>query len=192
MKAILSILGVVLLGGCSALVSAPSGTTASSQASAATPSPSTWSQTSTVIPTITILPGLSPLQHPGFPGIVFLVDMQRWTDDTQATGSIEGQEQFLQYKSIPNCRLNAYSAGELPTPARISVRVMRGRVFHVYEYPDHALYKSSQVFFKLEGITNDECLIPLETILANIADEAVFDARVLPTRVVTKTPVIPG
>jgi len=132
------------------------------------------------------------MRHPGFPGLVFLVDANRWADDLQAGSSPADPNLFLQYKSNPTCRLEAVSDTKIPVPALIDLEVMRGRVFHVFEYPGYSLYESRRVYFRLVGVDDLECQTVLETLLADVVDASEFAGGATPTAHATPAPSLGG
>jgi hypothetical protein len=192
MKRLLAIALFFALVGCVQIVPPPPGAPAAFNLTPTIRADQTVTPESVTIPTITILPGLTPLEHPGFPGIVFLVDLLRWTNDTRSEPSPAIQEEFLHYTTNPDCRLNAFIGSDLPVPESISLMVMRGRIFHIYEYDDSAIYESGNVFFKLEHTGSLQCRTTLETLLANIAADSVFHGQSVPTQFSTSTPAPRG
>jgi hypothetical protein len=149
----------------------------------------TQTRTPGLAPTITFLPGLTPLQHPGFPGLVFLVDTRRWANDFHPGDPTADQERFLHYNTIPACRLEANSPSPLPMPAQIDTESMRGRVFHIYKYTGYEIYQTGQVYFKLEDTNNLECHTVLGTLLANMVDSGEFYGGATGTPFATREPV---
>jgi hypothetical protein len=142
--------------------------------------------------TITFLPGLTPLEHPGFPGLVFLVDARRWTDDFRPDGSATDPNRFLHYNKIPACRLSAIPVTTLSSPNQIEALSMRGRVFHIFRYTGYDLYETGRVYFKLENAGNLECHTALETLLADVVDADVFSGRTTVTPSATRSLATPG
>ena len=128
------------------------------------------------------------MEHPGFPGYVFLVDARRWTNDFHSVNSPEDRLKFLHYNTIPACRLDAVPAMRLSTPDRMYVKIMRGRVFHIFEYKGLSIYETNHVYFKLEDVTNLECHTTQETLLADIVDAAEFYGGSTSTPFTTSTP----
>ena len=191
MKRLWLVFCVIALAACTPVTTQPAAQMASSSTAVAkaTPVISTETPSPEIRPTITFLPGLTPLEHPGFPGLVFLVDATRWTDDFDPLASPTDQVNFLHYNTIPACRLEAVPAGTaLPVPVQIDAEFMRGRIFHIYEYAGVSIYETGQVYFKLDDIKNMECHTVLETLLADTVDSGEFSGEVTATPFATSGP----
>jgi hypothetical protein len=172
----LSVAILIILAGCTPVP--PQATAAATSSPAAVEKTATLSPTETpspeVRPTITFLPGLTPLEHPGFPGIVFLVDTRRWTNDFNPHGPLADRNKFLHYNTLPACRLEAVPDTKLAVPDQIDGVAMRGRFFHMYKYAGFSIYETSRIYFKLAGLNNLECHTVLETLLADSVDAGEF------------------